>query len=57
MLFEPFALFDRFVSLVTRSRIKLTRNYCVFAPKSRPHASVTPALRGKDNRVKTADNM
>lgn len=57
MLFESFALIDRFVPLVTRSRIKLTRNYCVFAPKSRPHASVTPALSGKGNRVKTADNV
>jgi len=44
---------SRLVSLIPKPRINLTRFHGIYAPNSKYRALVTPAQRGKDNKVQT----
>jgi len=53
VIFEPLDFIARLAALVPKPRVNLTRFHGVFAPNSKYRALVTPAKRGKGNKVKT----
>jgi hypothetical protein len=53
VIFEPMDFIARLVALVPKPRVNLTRFHGVFAPNSAHRAQVTPAKRGKGNKVGT----
>ena len=53
VLFEPLDFISRLVALVPKPRVNLTRFHGIFAPNSNYRALVTPAKRGRGNKVKT----
>jgi hypothetical protein len=55
VIFEPLDFIARLVALVPKPRVNLTRYHGVFAPNSHYRAEVTPAKRGKGNKVKVSD--
>ncbi len=55
VIFEPLDFIARLAALVPRPRVNLTRFHGVFAPNSKLRALVTPAKRGKGNKVKVLD--
>jgi len=56
VIFEPLDFIARLAALVPKPRVNLTRFHGVFAPNSRHRALVTPAKRGKGNKVKAVDD-
>jgi hypothetical protein len=52
VIFEPLDFISRLVSLIPKPRVNLTRFHGIFAPNSKYRALVTPAQRGKGNKVK-----
>ncbi|EBG4024485.1 IS91 family transposase [Salmonella enterica] len=55
VIFEPLDFIARLAALVPKPRVNLTRFHGVFAPNSRHRALVTPAKRGRGNKVRVAD--
>ncbi len=55
VIFEPLDFIARLAALVPKPRVNLTRFHGVFAPHSRHRALVTPAKRGRGNKVRVAD--
>ena len=55
VIFEPLDFIARLAALVPKARVNLTRFHGVFAPNSKHRALVTPAKRGKGNKVKVLD--
>jgi hypothetical protein len=55
VIFEPLDFIARLAALVPKPRVNLTRFHGVFAPNSQHRALVTPARRGKGNKVKAVD--
>jgi hypothetical protein len=55
VIFEPLDCIARLAALVPRPRVNLTRFHGVFAPNSKHRARVTPARRGKGNKVRVLD--
>ena len=55
VIFEPLDFIARLATLVPKPRVNLTRFHGVFAPNSKHRALVTPAKRGKGNKVKVLD--
>ena len=55
VIFEPLDFIARLAALVPRPRVNLTRFHGVFAPNSKHRALVTPAKRGKGNKVRVPD--
>ena len=55
VIFEPLDFIAHLVALVPKPRVNLTGFHGVFAPNSAHRAQVTPAKRGKGNKVRTAD--
>nr|WP_323126349.1 IncP-type conjugal transfer protein TraG [Klebsiella pneumoniae] len=52
---SPLDFIARLAALVPKPRVNLTRFHGVFAPNSRHRALVTPAKRGRGNKVRVAD--
>jgi len=52
---NPLDFIARLAALMPRPRVNLTRFHGVFAPNSHYRAEVTPAKRGKGNKVKVSD--
>ena len=57
MIFEPLDFIARLAALVPKPRVNLTWFHGVFAPNSKHRALVTPAKRGRGNKVKAADEV
>nr|BEI32170.1 putative transposase [Pseudoalteromonas sp.] len=55
VIFEPLDFIARLAALMPKPRVNLTRFHGVFAPNSRHRALVTPAKRGRGNKVRVAD--
>ncbi|EEV5907264.1 IS91 family transposase [Escherichia coli] len=55
VIFEPLDFIARLAALVPKPRVNLTRFHGGFAPNSRHRALVTPAKRGRGNKVRVAD--
>ncbi|GHK39167.1 hypothetical protein ECZU06_62920 [Escherichia coli] len=55
VIFEPLDFIARLAAPVPKPRVNLTRFHGVFAPNSRHRALVTPAKRGRGNKVRVAD--
>jgi hypothetical protein len=55
VIFEPLDFIARLAALVPKPRVNLTRFHGVFAPNSKHRALVTPAKRGRGNKVRVAD--
>jgi hypothetical protein len=55
VIFEPLDFIARHAALVPKPRVNLTRFQGVFAPNSQHRALVTPAGRGKGNKLKAPD--
>ena len=55
VIFEPLDFIARLSALVPRPRVNLTRFHGVFAPNSKHRALVTPAKRGKGNKLQSTD--
>jgi hypothetical protein len=55
VIFEPLDFIAKLAALVPKPRVNLTRFHGVFAPNSKHRVQVTPAGRGKGNKVKLAD--
>ena len=53
--FRTIDFIARLAALVPKPRVNLTRFHGVFAPNSRHRALVTPAKRGRGNKVRVAD--
>ena len=56
VIFEPLDFISRLVALVPKPRVNLTRFHGVFAPHSKYRARVTPARRGKGQKIETPDD-
>jgi hypothetical protein len=52
VIFEPLDFLAKLAALVPKPRVNLTRFHGVFAPNSKHRVQVTPAKRGKGNKVK-----
>jgi hypothetical protein len=57
VIFEPVDFIAKLAALVPKPRVNLTRFHGVFAPNSKHRALVTPAKRGKGNKLKAADGQ
>ncbi len=55
VIFEPLDFIAQLAALVPKPRVNLTRFHGVFAPNSKHRALVTPAKRGRGNKVRVAD--
>jgi hypothetical protein len=55
VIFEPLDFMARLAALIPRPRANLTRFHGVFAPNSKHLALITPAKRGKGNKLQVSD--
>jgi hypothetical protein len=55
VIFEPLDFIARLAALVPKPRVNLTRFQGVFAPNSKHLALITPAKRGKGNKLQVSD--
>ncbi len=51
VIFEPLDFISKLAALIPKPRVNLTRYYGVFAPNSKWREQVTPARRGKTNKL------